>query len=248
MVNVLIVEDDILQVENLARMIYEIDRDVKIYKADTMEKALNIADRVNIDLFYIDIGLKDSSGLDLAMKIREKKQYRFSWIIFITTHVQYIVQAFKDTHCYDYILKPYDKEKVMKITREIITNSYQNKKHDICDRKYVIFDLKGISIKVYVEEIIFLEINIRTCSVHSRKGTYEISNLPLKKALELINEDYIVQCHRAYAINIHYLEKVEKISPTCWKAYFENYGETALIGYNYKKNIDTLFISKEESL
>ena len=54
------------------------------------------------------------------MKIRSIDEYEFSQIIFLTTHMEYITQAFKQTHCYDYILKPYDQEDVQAMLNKLI--------------------------------------------------------------------------------------------------------------------------------
>ena len=111
--NILIAEDDIIQRENLKKIIQGIDKNFIIYEAEDKNEAFKISCENTIDIFFIDIGLKNSSGLDLAMKIRKLDKYEFSWIIFLTTHLQYIIQAFKNVHCYDYILKPYDKEEII---------------------------------------------------------------------------------------------------------------------------------------
>lgn len=36
--------------------------------------------------------------------------------------MEYITQAFKQTHCYDYIVKPYDKNDVQAMLNKIILN------------------------------------------------------------------------------------------------------------------------------
>ncbi len=36
-----------------------------------------------------------------------------------------MLQAFKEIHCYDYILKPYRKEKIMEITKLLLNNKYE---------------------------------------------------------------------------------------------------------------------------
>jgi len=91
-----------------------------IYEADDKDEALKISNDNTIDIFYIDIGLKNSSGLDLAIELRKTYKYEFSWIIFLTTHVEYITQAFKEVHCYDYILKPYDKQELIDKSKRIV--------------------------------------------------------------------------------------------------------------------------------
>jgi two-component system response regulator LytT len=127
--SIILVEDDFMQREILKKMIESTHEFVDIYEADSENAALDIIENNNINMFLIDIRLKESSGLDLAVKIRNIDKYQFSQIIFLTTHMEYITQAFKQTHCYDYIIKPYNQEDVQAMLNKIILyeNSRLNK-------------------------------------------------------------------------------------------------------------------------
>ncbi|MCY6355854.1 response regulator [Clostridium sp. ZS2-4] len=103
MCTILLLEDDIKQRNNLKKMLYETNEKLKFYEAEDKDEALDICKRVAIDIFFVDISLKNSSGLDFAVEIREMTKYELSWIIFLTTHMEYITQAFKKIHCYDYV-------------------------------------------------------------------------------------------------------------------------------------------------
>jgi DNA-binding LytR/AlgR family response regulator len=241
--NILIVEDDKIQRGNLKKMIQGIDKSLTIYEAEDEDEALKISRHNTIDIFYIDIGLKNSSGLDLATELRKVDKYEFSWIIFLTTHVEYITQAFKQVHCYDYILKPYDKEKLIDVIKRITLHVHNSA---VIERKYVVFDLReGIFIKIYVDEIIFIEVNIRTCTVHTKKGKYEVKGLSLKQSLKLTNSKNIIQCHKSFAVNIKYITKIEKLSIKSYEIFFENYEKSALLSYKCKDVIMENFKNNE---
>jgi two-component system LytT family response regulator len=235
MINILIAEDDSEQRKNLVKMIYEADIDLKIYEAESKEEALKISIEVYIDFFYIDISLKNSSGLDLALELREIEKYKFNWIIFITTHVQYMIQAFKEVHCYDYILKPYDKDEVIKMTKLLTSNNH------VCnslikEEKYVVFDLQNsISIKLNVDEIVFMEVSFRKIILHTKNGNYEAKRLSLNKALKMINYEHILQSHKSFAININFINKIEAATGKIWEISFNNCKEKALLSYNFKE-------------
>ncbi|EDS76537.1 putative response regulator [Clostridium botulinum C str. Eklund] len=82
MYSILIVEDDAPQRTNLKVMLQKLEFNFKIYEASSEREALSVLDKYNIDLFFMDIELYKSSGLDLALKIRNNPKYEFSWIIF----------------------------------------------------------------------------------------------------------------------------------------------------------------------
>ena len=232
--NVLIVEDDEIQRKSLKNTIQQIDKDINIYESDNRDEALEITIKYNIDIFYIDICLKNSSGLDFAMDVRKLPTYEFSFIVFLTTHVEYITQSFKKVHCYDYILKPYDKMEVVDMTKRFILHG-NNTKVTPKEKIHVIFELlKGVTLKIYVDDIIFIEVKTRSCMVHTVSGAYKVNSLALKNILKLINCKNIIQCHRSFAVNVNYIRQIISIDNRLSEIYFENYDEIALLGYKFK--------------
>lgn len=75
MYSIILVEDDSMQREILKTMIHSIYESINIYEADSESSALEIIKNNDINMFFIDIGLKESSGLDLAMDIRKIPKY-----------------------------------------------------------------------------------------------------------------------------------------------------------------------------
>ena len=137
MYSIILVEDDCMQRDILKKMILSTYEFINIYEADSESTALDIIENNDINMFLIDISLKESSGLDLAMKIRNIPKYEFSQIIFLTTHMEYITQAFKQTHCYDYIIKPYNQEDVQAMLNKLIlyeNNNLNNKNDNLNER------------------------------------------------------------------------------------------------------------------
>jgi DNA-binding LytR/AlgR family response regulator len=234
---VLIVEDDEIQRESLKKTIQQIDKDINIYEAEDKDEALEIANNNNIDIFYIDISLKSSSGLNLAIELRKIPRYEFSFIIFLTTHIEYITQALKQVHCYDYILKPYDMDDIVNMTKRFILHG-GNIKDTPKDKDYVVFQIKkGIKVKIYVDEIVFIEMKLRLCMIHTINGVYKVSRLTLDKVLKLINCSNIIQCHKSFAVNINHIRKIENVDSKLSEIYFESYDENALLGYKFKNTI-----------
>lgn len=235
--NVLIAEDDEIQRKSLKKTIQQIDKDINVYECEDKDRAIEITSENNIDIFYIDISLKNSSGLDFAINLRKIPKYEFSFIVFLTTHVEYITQSFKQTHCYDFILKPYDTVDVVNMTKRFMLHG--EKLNDTAKQKiYVIFEIiKGVSLKIYVDEIIFIEVKQRTCMVHTINGVYKVNKIALKNILKIINCNNIIQCHKSFAVNIKYISKIASVDNRLSEIYFENYDKRALLGYKFKNTI-----------
>ncbi|KEH99945.1 response regulator transcription factor (plasmid) [Clostridium botulinum] len=237
MYSILLAEDNLLQRQNLKTMIEYLDIPINIYESSNDIEAYTLANRIHIDIFLIDIELYKSSGLDLAIKLRSIEKYEFTWIIFLTTHSEFLTEAFTKVHCYDFILKPYNKDKVLNMIKRIIKHDIKEDDFEL-EKKTVTFEMKnGIYIKIYVHEIIFIEISMRKCVIHTFNGKFELKGMSLKKILEIIDENTIAQSHKSFAINLNYIEKIIKIDSRLFEVVFENYNDRALVGNKFKESI-----------
>lgn len=238
MYNILVLEDDCIQLKTLSDIIKQSCDMYQIYEATNTEEALKIAQQERIDLFYLDINLKNESGLKFALEIRKIESYRLTWIIFMTIYKEYMLSAFKKIHCYDYILKPYNKEDIQKITRYLLSDIRAQVAVTEIREKFIIAPIKNIQVKIFVNEIIFVEVFIRTSIIHTISGSFTIDYLSLKKLNSIIDDKNILQSHRSYLVNIKYINIIEKTNnKTSYKIYFYNTNKTALLGNNYKKCI-----------
>jgi DNA-binding LytR/AlgR family response regulator len=236
--NILILEDDYIQLKALAEIIKELGNMYQVYETTNVEEAFKIAQQRVIDLFYIDIDLKNESGIKFAGEIRKIERYRLNWIVFVTIYKEYMLSAFKKVHCYDYILKPYNKKNIQAMTKLLLSDGREKIDATEIKEKFIIVPVKNIQVKIFINEVIFVEVFIRTSIIHTIKGSFTIDYLSLKKLNSMINDKNILQCHRSYLVNIKYINKIEKTNnKTSYKVYFCNTNKTALLGNNYKKCI-----------
>jgi DNA-binding LytR/AlgR family response regulator len=238
MYNILILEDDCIQLKTLSDIVKQTGHIYQVYEASNTTEALKIAKQERIDLFYLDINLKDESGLKFAQEIRRIEKYKLTWIIFVTIYKEYMLSAFKKIHCYDYIVKPYNKENIQRVTKGLLSdNKIQVAVTEVRD-KFIIAPIKNIQVKIFVNEIVFVEVFIRTSIIHTINGSFSIDYLSLKKLNSMIDDKNILQSHRSYLVNVKYINKIEKTNDkTAYKIYFYNTDKTALLGHSYKKCI-----------
>lgn len=249
MYNILLLEDDKFQRNSLAKMVKEMGETVNVLESSSAEEALAICKYNNIDLFYIDIdlGASSKSGFEFAVEIRKFSKYKFTWIVFITASMSYVLPAFKDTHCYDYISKPYSKAKIKSLTLSLLQNkvcsndllnSFEPEKNQRND--FIIFNINNINIKLFFHEIIFIEVNLRTSYIHTINGMYEGKNLSLKKLIEMLPSECFLQSHRSFVINKNFIKKIDKNS-SYWQIYFDMCEETVPLGDKFKDKVISAF-------
>lgn len=232
MFNILLVEDDEIQRNNLKKMINELGDIYTIFEASNTKDALNISINGHIDLFYVDVNIHDDSGINFALEVRKQSKYKLTWIVFITSYVEYMLEAFKKVHCYDYILKPYEKEKIQDITKLLINSTQNLYPSSPLEKKSIIVNSKDIDIKIFVEDIYFIEVYLHTSIIHTKNGEYKVDRLPLKKISSILNVNNIMQCHRSYLVNLDHIKCIENNN-----IYFYNYDKIAQVTRNFKRTL-----------
>lgn len=232
--NILVVEDVKEQREMLKNSIERSFIDYRVYSCGSVKEAYKIAKEKNIDLFFLDIELEDGSGIDLAKKLRKIEKYGLTGIIFITSNIVHIMEAFKDIHCYDFLVKPYNDKNV----KDIIKLFGKKFNSEDKDGEYIIVNVAGsVTAKVFLEDIIFIEYANRSCNIKTKKGNITASGQGLGKILKSINSEEIIQCHKAFAINKKYIDKVSKLAPKIMEIHFWNCEDIVPLGYKYKDDI-----------
>ena len=209
--NILLVEDERIQRVALASIIKSNFIDVRIYEAASQAEAIKIINEKDIHLFFIDIQLKDSSGLELI----------------------HIIEAFKSIHCYDFIVKPYKEKDIIKII-DVFLNSSPLK--SIKEGNYTFIDIdSNISVKLYHNDIIYIEYSDKTCDIHTISGIYSVKRTSLAKVLKSINDENIIQTHRSFAVNLKYVKEIEKTYEKVWNIKLRSCDDIALLSYTYRQ-------------
>ena len=106
----------------------------------------------------------------------------------------------------------------------------------------IVITLKsGIYVGIKIDDILFIEVKGKNCEVNTINGIYIANNMSLKKMMNLIDCEYIIQSHRAFAINKNYICKIEKLDVKLSIVYFDKHTKTALLGYKFKDNVISEF-------
>jgi two-component system LytT family response regulator len=104
---VLVVDDEPLARERL-RMLLEADRDVgAILECRNGEEAVATIHDQSPDLVFLDVQMP---GLDGFGALQRVESGRMPLVVFVTAYEQYALRAF-EVHAFDYLLKPFDRER-----------------------------------------------------------------------------------------------------------------------------------------
>lgn len=210
--SVLIIEDNPLSMEMLAKIVNEIDQEVQVFKAPNQDEAYALSMRNTIDLFLIDIILDtknpgDVSGMRFADYIRTVERYKYTPMIFITALEDARLFAYSDMHCYYYLEKPYDAKKAFQVIEEAL------RVPQIKDAPHAVYFRKdGIIFKKDISEVVYIE-NAKTGqTVYFTRGKLTLQYKPSKVILEELNSEKFIQCSRYLIVNRDFIEAVDTVN------------------------------------
>jgi len=218
---VLIVDDEPLARDELSRLILEDGSFEVAAQAGSGEEALaKLKADESIRVVFLDIDMPGPSGLQVASRLSDWPDPPL--VVFATAYNQYAVEAF-ETSAIDYILKPYDPERLKKTFAKIKHSTGRKgesrEKLQALDQhlvqKQIIKKLVGHErnrkdrILIHPEEVYFF--HARFTEVTARlKDRDLVVNATLKDLLLCLDAERFAQTHKAYIVN---LDKVEKVSP-----------------------------------
>ena len=223
----------------LQKIVAEIDIKQQVFSFFDIKDAYQCALEKRIDLFVIDIILDtsvpgDSSGLKFVDRIRQIEKYKFTPVIFVTSLEDAKLYTYERLHCYSFIEKPFEPQKLKALVRECLDFS-----NDIELKKTLYFRKDGIILAVDREDIVYAESINHIMNIHTKQGDIlKIPYITLKRLLEEADSADIIQCSRNTIINKAYIANVD--IPNQIIRLHGDFGKVE-IGIMYKKQLKGMF-------
>lgn len=230
MKKIMIVEDEPQIMEKLVAEAKKVNPKIIIMLADSEEKAFELSKKHEIDAFFLDIELLDSNGIDLAKSLRTINKYQFVPMVFITAVPTKELEAFRQIHCYDYILKPFTDEKIEDIFRKILGDYFSQSEAE--DEKLTL-EFKGYSQLVKMKDILYVEYKSRKLKIATKTDVISYKHMPLKTFMEKLPY-YFIKTHQSFIVNSNYIRKVSIVDSIIL---LENSDIEIPLGRSYKQKV-----------
>ncbi len=206
--NILVVEDKSLHMEQACKLLQNMDVNVKIFKAFTFEEAIVIASQHRIHVFLVDIILKtsvpgDVSGMSFIQTIRNISKYAFTPVIILTSLEDPKLYAYSELHCYGYLEKPYDKEKLYSLVKSALQSPVMEGKDTLYLRNH------GLIYSVSIPEIVFIEIARKGMVIHTIRDDFHFPYRSMEEMLRELESARFLPCSRFVIVNRDYVASVD---------------------------------------
>lgn len=208
---ILLVEDNQAAVVKIRQFIENIDTALELLTCKEAGAAYILAQKQKVDLFILDIQLKDYKGTSLAAQLRGLPEYKYTPIIFESALAGEELSAYREVKCYGFLIKPYTEAEFRAVLCDALGLSahlHQEEKHIQIEQKQFILDYP-------VSEIVYVEALGKKLAIHTRNalsGMKEdvISGYTLIRFLQLIDDPKVVQCHKSILVNTAYIDRIDK--------------------------------------
>ncbi len=108
MIRVLVADDESPARDKLQRWLGELSDMEVVSRAEDGLQAAAAIDQLRPDVVFLDIQMPGLNGLEVAAQLEQETA---PLIVFVTAYDEHAVKAF-DLNAVDYLLKPYDKERL----------------------------------------------------------------------------------------------------------------------------------------
>lgn len=151
------------------------------------------------DLLILDIEMKEISGMDLAVMLRQQEEN--VPILFVTGYDRYMAQGY-EVAAVQYLLKPLQKEKLFVVLDRIIKEKKPEEK--------LMFEAQDETLLLSIQDILYLEAEKHHCILYTRQKAYRLRNSFSAMTEQLAMKEGMLQCHRSYLVNLQHIQAIAR--------------------------------------
>ncbi|MDJ0317783.1 MULTISPECIES: LytR/AlgR family response regulator transcription factor [Arthrobacter] len=203
MINVLVADDELPAVEELAFLLGRDPRIGAIHRAMNGAEALKLLAVHTIDAVFLDIHMPGLSGLELAAVIGSSSNPPV--VVFVTADDDRALEAF-ELAAVDYLLKPLRPERLTRTVDRVVELVAHPAAAD--EVEMITVDQGGVSRLIRLDDVKFVQAQGDYARLHTAEASYLI-RIPLADLEQRWAELDFIRIHRSYLVCLQFV--------TAWK-------------------------------
>ncbi len=206
MMRVIIADDEPPARDKLRRWLAEQpDLDVVAEVGDGVT-AVQCIEALSPDIVFLDIQMPGMSGLEAAAHLQSTNA---PLLVFVTAFAEHALQAF-DLNAIDYLLKPYDQERLLRTlervrermpNKTLHANAIQFARQQLVGNRRLLVPDGGKLSMIEREAIRWMEADDNYVHLHCGEKRYLVRRT-LQDLLAQLGEDQFVRIHKSTAVNV----------------------------------------------
>lgn len=197
--------------EKIESVFQQKDIQATYYEINDSRVLMELLQKENMDVLFLDIDMPYLNGMDIAGYINEQGLHTI--LVFVTSHDALVYQTFA-YRPFGFIRKSYIEEEIDELTERI--------EKEFIDRKQELILAKGTEIvRILINDIVYIESEGNYLNIYIYKNYPEQLAMETKECKsyvikyretmtnmekELVHKGFI-RCHKGYLVNGNYIEK-----------------------------------------
>ena len=207
-INCIVIDDEPLARKGLKEYIDEVDFLKLAGEFDAPLKAVDLMNKGDIHLIFLDIQMPKITGLDFVKTIQHPLP-----VIFTTAYPQYAWEGF-EVNALDYLVKPISFERFLKAALKA-KEYYEVRQRNIARETdhpvatdYFFIKADSKLIKIFFDDILFIEALQNYVVIHTRDRKF-ITYLTFRSVEEYLPVDSFAKSHKSYIVSLSKIQSVE---------------------------------------
>ena len=199
----LVICDDERTLRNDLRKVLETELELcgetfKIAEFDCGESLVRALNDSVFDIIFLDIEMKDLDGVATAREIR--KRTSAPEIIFVTSYPDFVFQGY-EVQALNYILKPYQKEKIISVLHTALERLGRD------SEKYYMVESRGQTLRLPLSQTKYFFSDRRSVNAVTTEETHTFYGKLSDLETEL--PENFVRIHNRYLVNLKYVQSIQ---------------------------------------
>ncbi|TFB94292.1 MULTISPECIES: LytTR family DNA-binding domain-containing protein [Cryobacterium] len=202
MISVLIADDELPALDELAFLLGRDERVGTIHRASSGSEALRILDHERVDALFLDIHMPGLSGLDIAHAV--SRSAGSPAVVFVTADEDHAVKAF-ELAAVDYLLKPVRAERLAKSVARVIETLAMA---ETTPPTLITVDLGGLKKMIRRDEVRYVQAQGDYARLHTDESSYLI-RVPLADLEKQWADAGFLRIHRSYLVSMSHITQAK---------------------------------------
>lgn len=202
-INILLVDDESLCLDSTKASLSKFSYANVVGAASSAEEAINILQKYEVDLVFLDIEMKDTNGFELAKHINSI--YPNTMIIFLTGHTSFALTGY-EYQPVDFLIKPVN---ILRLEQALIR--VKNLKYNIKEKKEtkIGINIEGGFEIINVNDICYIEKIGRKVYIVCESGEKFNSRDSLQKLENIFGNYGFYRSHQSFLVPIEKIKSIQ---------------------------------------
>ncbi|WP_186580031.1 LytR/AlgR family response regulator transcription factor [Aquibacillus kalidii] len=233
-IRTLIVDDERYARDELKHLLSAFDSIQVIGEADSGEAAILQAIKHQPDVIFLDIEMPKVNGMEVAKSLLELKSTPS--IIFATAHPEFAAEAFR-FEAVDYLLKPYDEERLQETIERIEKRYLPHTEHEsIRTAAKLAIDFKGEILYIHPDEILYICREEKITKIRGMSRSFE-TKTTLKEFEHRLKPYPFFRIHKSYLVNLDYVSKLSPWFNGAYQLELKGCADVLAVSRNYVRGL-----------